>query len=50
MLEVDEFRGFEVWGRGLVRVGGARNRDGYLHEMMWRMSSSGRCFMVGEQD
>jgi hypothetical protein len=46
VLEVDELRGFEVWG--WVRVGSAGDMFGYLQEMMWRTSSSGRCIMVAE--
>jgi hypothetical protein len=44
VLEVDKLRGFEVWS--WVRVGSTGDMSKYLHEMMWRTSSSGRCIMV----
>jgi len=37
-------------GEGQRSVGDARDGHGCLQEMMWRISSSGRCIMVLEED
>lgn len=52
MLEVGEFRGFEVWEVGRSEWGsgwmGAHAISEHLHEMIWSASSSGKYSMVTE--